>query len=163
MGIGYFASDYNIYQDPDGVFHILPHDMNEAFRPTRGGRGPGGPGFGRGGLVSVEVVVPVLALKVPAFVLKVLKVLALAQMVLAFVQMAGGRVVPILVVNVPVLRHPKGVMRRVGKKARWSARPDRGGPDRVDRIAVDQIAVGQQRLLLTMGATILIRLSGLTM
>ena len=30
------ASDYNIYQDPKGKFHILPHDMNEAFRS--GGR-----------------------------------------------------------------------------------------------------------------------------
>jgi len=40
------ASDYNIYRDPAGVFHILPHDMNESFRPTRGGRGPGGPGGG---------------------------------------------------------------------------------------------------------------------
>ena len=40
------ASDYNIYKDPSGVFHILPHDMNESFRPTRGGRGPGGPGPG---------------------------------------------------------------------------------------------------------------------
>ena len=81
--------------------------------------------MGEVALVLVEVVVPVLALKVLALVLKVLKVpalvlkvLALAQMVLAFVQMAGGRVVPILVVNVPVLRHPKGVMRRVVKKAR---------------------------------------------
>ena len=26
------ASDYNIYQDPNGKFRILPHDMNEAFR-----------------------------------------------------------------------------------------------------------------------------------
>ena len=25
------ASDYNMYQDKDGMFHILPHDMNEAF------------------------------------------------------------------------------------------------------------------------------------
>ena len=40
------ASDYNIYQDPDGRFHIIPHDFNEAmgaegrrpgFRPGRGG------------------------------------------------------------------------------------------------------------------------------
>ena len=114
-------------------------------------------------LVLVEVVVPVLALKVLALVLKVLalvlKVPVLAQMVLAFVQMAGGRVVPILVVNVPVLRHPKGVMRRVVKKARLVSL----GQIAVGQIAVGQIVVGQQRLLLTMGATILIRLSGLTM
>jgi len=41
------ASDYCIYQNPDGKFHVLPHDMNESFRAARGGRG-GGPG-GRGG------------------------------------------------------------------------------------------------------------------
>lgn len=40
------ASDYNIYQSPDGVFHILPHDMNEAFQAQHGG--PGGPGGPRG-------------------------------------------------------------------------------------------------------------------
>ncbi|MFT4692646.1 MAG: spore coat protein CotH [Limisphaerales bacterium] len=48
------ASDYNIYRDPNGVFHILPHDMNEAFRGSRGPGGRGGPGGepgrpGRGG------------------------------------------------------------------------------------------------------------------
>ena len=37
------ASDYNIYQDPKGRFHIIPHDVNEAL-----GAGGGG-GFGRGG------------------------------------------------------------------------------------------------------------------
>ena len=31
------ASDYNIYLDPGGKFHILPHDINETF----GGGGPG--------------------------------------------------------------------------------------------------------------------------
>jgi len=31
------ASDYNIYLDPAGKFHILPHDINETF----GGGGPG--------------------------------------------------------------------------------------------------------------------------
>ena len=46
------ASDYNIYLDPTGKFHILPHDTNETFGPPGGGRGgpgPGGPGFGPGG------------------------------------------------------------------------------------------------------------------
>ena len=38
------ASDYSIYLNPDGVFHILPHDMNEAFRG--GGRPGGGPAGG---------------------------------------------------------------------------------------------------------------------
>ena len=39
------ASDYSIYLNPDGVFHILPHDMNEAFRGggRPGGGLPGGP------------------------------------------------------------------------------------------------------------------------
>jgi hypothetical protein len=37
------ASDYNIYQDPKGVFHVLPHDVNEGL-----GSGGGG-GFGRRG------------------------------------------------------------------------------------------------------------------
>lgn len=40
------ASDYSLYRDPKGMFHVIPHDMNEAFRA--GGRGPGGPG-GPGG------------------------------------------------------------------------------------------------------------------
>jgi len=40
------ASDYNIYQDTAGRFHVIPHDMNEAFGGEGGG--PGGPG-GRGG------------------------------------------------------------------------------------------------------------------
>ncbi len=33
------ASDYSIYLDPKDRFHIIPHDMNEAFR------GAGGPGM----------------------------------------------------------------------------------------------------------------------
>jgi len=36
------ASDYSIYLDPRGTFHILPHDMNESFR---GGGGPPGRGL----------------------------------------------------------------------------------------------------------------------
>jgi len=46
------ASDYSIYLNEEGKFHILPHDMNEAFGLARGGGpggrgGPGGPpGFG---------------------------------------------------------------------------------------------------------------------
>jgi Ca2+-binding EF-hand superfamily protein len=51
------ASDYSIYRDDKGKFHILPHDMNECFRPAQGPgfggfggpggrRGPGGPGGG---------------------------------------------------------------------------------------------------------------------
>ena len=41
------ASDYNIYQDTTGKFHILPHDMNEGLGTEEGG--PGGGGGGRGG------------------------------------------------------------------------------------------------------------------
>ncbi|MCE2882545.1 MAG: CotH kinase family protein, partial [Planctomycetaceae bacterium] len=43
------ASDYSIYRDPKGVFHLVPHDMNEAFKASHGGPGgPGGPGGMRG-------------------------------------------------------------------------------------------------------------------
>lgn len=46
------ASDFSIYRDPKGVFHIIPHDMNEAFAledgPPPGGRFPGGPRPGLG-------------------------------------------------------------------------------------------------------------------
>jgi spore coat protein CotH len=46
------ASDYSIYRDKKGKFHLIPHDMNEAFhgsqQPGFGGpRGPGGRGGGR--------------------------------------------------------------------------------------------------------------------
>jgi len=37
------ASDYSIYLDPKGVFHIFPHDANETLGPSGGGRGMGGP------------------------------------------------------------------------------------------------------------------------
>lgn len=36
------ASDYSLYLDPDGRFHVLPHDMNEALSVRRGRGGPGG-------------------------------------------------------------------------------------------------------------------------
>jgi hypothetical protein len=48
------ASDYNLYQDASGTFHVIPHDMNEALlnEGTGRGRGRGGsgprPAFGRG-------------------------------------------------------------------------------------------------------------------
>jgi len=41
------ASDYNIYRDENGRFHIIPHDANETFLSLNGG-GPGGRG-GPGG------------------------------------------------------------------------------------------------------------------
>jgi hypothetical protein len=40
------SSDYSLYQDPSGKFHLIPSDMNEAFRAGGGPRG--GPGM-RGG------------------------------------------------------------------------------------------------------------------
>jgi CotH protein len=45
-GDGYWtrASDYNIYLDPHGKFHVLPHDFNEGFGAEAGARGFGGIG-----------------------------------------------------------------------------------------------------------------------
>ena len=48
---GYWAraSDYSLYLDPKGKFHVVAHDMNECFRTPQGpgiGGGPGGPGGG---------------------------------------------------------------------------------------------------------------------
>jgi hypothetical protein len=44
------ASDYNLYLDEQGKFHISPHDMNESFHGAMmfGPGGPGGPGGPRG-------------------------------------------------------------------------------------------------------------------
>jgi hypothetical protein len=36
------ASDYSIYQDPRGRFHVIPHDMNEGLAEGGRGRGFGG-------------------------------------------------------------------------------------------------------------------------
>ncbi len=46
------ASDYSIYRDEKGRFHIIPHDTNETFGPPEsppGGMMGGRPGRGRGG------------------------------------------------------------------------------------------------------------------
>ena len=46
------ASDYNMYQDEKGRFHILPHDVNEGMGTQEGGGRRGGfppPDFARGG------------------------------------------------------------------------------------------------------------------
>jgi len=40
------SSDYTIFLDDKGKFHIVPHDMNEAFHGAMGGPGMGGPGGG---------------------------------------------------------------------------------------------------------------------
>lgn len=42
------ASDYSIFRDDQGKFHIIPHDTNETFQ-ANAGFGPPGGGFGRGG------------------------------------------------------------------------------------------------------------------
>ncbi|MCA9130539.1 MAG: CotH kinase family protein [Planctomycetales bacterium] len=43
------ASDYSLFLDGDGKFHIFPHDMNESFNLAHGPGGPGGRGpDGRG-------------------------------------------------------------------------------------------------------------------
>lgn len=44
------ASDYNIYQDPQGRFHVIPHDTNEALGAGGGPGGRGGRGFGGRGV-----------------------------------------------------------------------------------------------------------------
>ncbi|HOK78419.1 MAG TPA: CotH kinase family protein [Verrucomicrobiota bacterium] len=45
------ASDYHLYNDDRGRFHIIPYDANESFPTRKGPGGPGGPGgpFGPGG------------------------------------------------------------------------------------------------------------------
>lgn len=49
-GDGYWtrASDYSMYQDPQGKFHIIPYDVNETFGGGGFPGGRGGPGRGRG-------------------------------------------------------------------------------------------------------------------
>lgn len=39
------SSDYNLYLDPDGRFHVIPHDANETFNRPGGGRGEQVEGF----------------------------------------------------------------------------------------------------------------------
>jgi hypothetical protein len=53
-GDGYWAraSDYSIYQDETGRFHMIPHDINEALMAEGGGGGRGG--FGGGGGVRLD-------------------------------------------------------------------------------------------------------------
>ena len=52
------ASDYDLYQDPNGRFHIIPYDANETFSSGGGPGGPGGPGgFGPGMLLAEQMLV----------------------------------------------------------------------------------------------------------
>lgn len=57
------SSDYGLFLDEKGKFHVIPHDMNEAFQPGRGPGmggmrlrvgGPGGPGPGGRGAAPVQ-------------------------------------------------------------------------------------------------------------
>lgn len=41
------ASDYSLYEDDNGILHILPHDVNEGMGAEEGPPGRGGP-FGGG-------------------------------------------------------------------------------------------------------------------
>lgn len=54
------ASDYSLYQDTKGRFHLFPHDANETFSVGGGPGGPGGPGGfgGPGGGFGPEMIVP---------------------------------------------------------------------------------------------------------
>lgn len=65
------ASDYNLYLDEKGKFHIVPHDMNECFRQ------PMGPGLGgvRGGpgMMGGIMIPPPMGEVVPAFLRNLLE------------------------------------------------------------------------------------------
>ena len=50
------ASDYSIYQDSKGRFHIFPHDANETFSSGGGPGGPGGFGPGPGMFVAPQIL-----------------------------------------------------------------------------------------------------------
>jgi hypothetical protein len=54
------TSDYSLYQDTQGRFHILAQDLNETFSRPGGpgfGGGPGGPGgFGPGVMVALQML-----------------------------------------------------------------------------------------------------------
>lgn len=82
------ASDYNIYLDPAGRFHIIPHDMNEAMMAGGGGRGGrgggrmGGPG---GGGVTLDPLVAINDASKP-LISKLLAVPSLRAKYLGYVQ-----------------------------------------------------------------------------
>jgi hypothetical protein len=73
------ASDYNLYLDPAGRFHVIPHDVNEGM----GGGGGGGFGGGRGPNLD-----PLVAVGDPGKPLysKLLAVPALRQKYLGYVR-----------------------------------------------------------------------------
>lgn len=50
------ASDYYLYEDVKGCFHIIPNDVNETFS-IGGPGGPGGPGgFGPGMFMAPQIL-----------------------------------------------------------------------------------------------------------
>jgi spore coat protein CotH len=57
-GDGYWtrASDYSIYLDPKGVFHLFPHDANETFGSAMGPPPPPPPPPGGAGGVQVQPI-----------------------------------------------------------------------------------------------------------
>ena len=75
------ASDYNLYRDPAGRFHVIPHDVNEGM----GGGGGGGFGGGGGRGPSLD---PLVAIGDPAKPLysKLLAVPALRQKYMGYVR-----------------------------------------------------------------------------
>ena len=75
------ASDYNIYQDDKGVFHVIPHDVNEGLGNGGGG---GFGGFGGGG----PTLDPLVAINDPSKPLrsKLLAVPALRERYLGYVR-----------------------------------------------------------------------------
>jgi hypothetical protein len=77
------ASDYSIYLDEQGRFHVIPHDVNEALSEETGF------GFGGGGGVTLD---PLVAIDDPAKPLRsrLLKVPALRQRYLAYVREVAG-------------------------------------------------------------------------
>lgn len=99
------ASDYNIYLDPAGRFHIIPHDINEAMMagggrgggmppggmmPPPGAQGRGGRGGGRmggpgGGGVTLDPLVALNDASKP-LISKLLAVPSLRAKYLAYVQ-----------------------------------------------------------------------------
>jgi hypothetical protein len=77
------ASDYNLYLDTRGRFHVIPHDTNETF--PAGGQGRGGGFGGRGGNATLDPLVAVTDTAKPLRS-KLLAVPALRARYLAYVR-----------------------------------------------------------------------------
>jgi hypothetical protein len=77
------ASDYSLYLDAKGQFHVIPHDVNEAMSEESGFGGFGG--FGGGGGVALD---PLVAIDDPGKPLRsrLLQVPALRQRYLVYVR-----------------------------------------------------------------------------